>query len=60
LASAGLKMDGAAGERSDTALQVTFDPRLKLEFHFRYPSRTLETAMERDAGRLHKGEADPV
>src|SRR5829696_825318 len=26
-------MDGAAGERSDTALQVTFDPRLKLEFH---------------------------
>ena len=26
-------MDGAAGEKSDTALRVTFDPRLKLEFH---------------------------
>src|ERR687884_945476 len=26
-------MDGAAGEGSDTALRVTFDPRLKLEFH---------------------------
>jgi len=25
-------MDGAAGEKSDTALRVTFDPRLKLEF----------------------------
>src|SRR3954453_1752196 len=26
-------MDGAAGEASDAALRVTFDPRLKLEFH---------------------------
>src|SRR5215204_3167800 len=26
-------MDGAAGEESDAALRVTFDPRLKLEFH---------------------------
>src|SRR3954449_521621 len=26
-------MDGAAGEKSDAALRVTFDPRLKLEFH---------------------------
>src|SRR5215207_3267140 len=26
-------MDGAAGAKSDTALRVTFDPRLKLEFH---------------------------
>src|ERR687883_966568 len=26
-------MDGAAGEKSDTALRVPFDPRLKLEFH---------------------------
>src|SRR4051794_9794444 len=26
-------MDGAAGEESDAALHVTFDPRLKLEFH---------------------------
>src|SRR3954447_163054 len=26
-------MDGAAGKKSDTALRVTFDPRLKLEFH---------------------------
>ena len=26
-------MDGAAGEKSDTVLRVTFDPRLKLEFH---------------------------
>src|SRR3712207_2312624 len=26
-------MDGAAGEGSDAALRVTFDPRLKLEFH---------------------------
>src|SRR5215218_475025 len=25
-------MDGAAGEESDAALRVTFDPRLKLEF----------------------------
>src|SRR3954467_5361264 len=26
-------MDGGAGEESDAALRVTFDPRLKLEFH---------------------------
>ncbi len=26
-------MDGAAGEENDAALRVTFDPRLKLEFH---------------------------
>jgi DDE family transposase len=26
-------MDGAAGEENDVALRVTFDPRLKLEFH---------------------------
>src|SRR6185503_19238054 len=26
-------MDGAAGEASDAALRVTFDPRLKPEFH---------------------------
>src|SRR5215212_3457339 len=26
-------MDGAAGEEGDAALRVTFDPRLKLEFH---------------------------
>src|SRR3954470_12929139 len=26
-------MDSAAGEENDTALRVTFDPRLKLEFH---------------------------
>src|SRR3954467_11827909 len=26
-------MDGAAGEKSDTALRVTFDSRLKLELH---------------------------
>ena len=26
-------MDSAAGEENDTALWVTFDPRLKLEFH---------------------------
>src|SRR5919202_3308631 len=26
-------MDGAAGEASDAALRVSFDPRLKLEFH---------------------------
>src|SRR3954452_10018950 len=26
-------MDGAAGEARDAALRVTFDPRLKLEFH---------------------------
>src|SRR3954465_15963338 len=26
-------MDGAAGEESDAALRVTFDPRLRLEFH---------------------------
>src|SRR3954451_25257574 len=26
-------MDGAPGEGSDAALRVTFDPRLKLEFH---------------------------
>jgi hypothetical protein len=26
-------MDGVAGEENDTALRVTFDPRLKLEFH---------------------------
>jgi hypothetical protein len=26
-------MDGAAGEGSDAALRVTFDPRLKLECH---------------------------
>src|SRR5215212_7588259 len=26
-------MDGAAGEKSNAALRVTFDPRLKLEFH---------------------------
>src|ERR671939_1185235 len=26
-------MDGAAGEESGAALRVTFDPRLKLEFH---------------------------
>src|SRR3954453_16694536 len=26
-------MDGAAGEEDTAALQVTFDPRLKLEFH---------------------------
>src|SRR4029079_6869133 len=26
-------MDGAAGEASDAALRVPFDPRLKLEFH---------------------------
>ena len=26
-------MDGAAGEENDTALRVTFDPHLKLEFH---------------------------
>ena len=26
-------MDGAAGEESDAALRVAFDPRLKLEFH---------------------------
>jgi hypothetical protein len=29
----GLEMDGAAGEESNAALRVTFDPRLKLEFH---------------------------
>src|SRR4029453_4088931 len=29
----GLAMDGAAGEESNAALRVTFDPRLKLEFH---------------------------
>src|ERR687889_542686 len=29
----GLKMDGAAGEEDTAALRVTFDPRLKLEFH---------------------------
>src|SRR4029450_6967877 len=29
----GLEMDGAAGEGSNAALRVTFDPRLKLEFH---------------------------
>src|SRR5919112_5678234 len=33
LASAGLKMDGAAGEEDTAALRVAFDPRLKLEFH---------------------------
>ena len=32
MASAGLAMDHAAGE-DDAALRVTFDPRLKLEFH---------------------------
>src|ERR671916_861671 len=26
-------MDGAAGEDNEAALRVTFDPRLKLEFH---------------------------
>ena len=26
-------MNGAAGEASDAALRVAFDPRLKLEFH---------------------------
>src|SRR3954462_39071 len=26
-------MDGAAGEESNAALRVAFDPRLKLEFH---------------------------
>ena len=26
-------MDGAAGEAERVALRVTFDPRLKLEFH---------------------------
>ena len=26
-------MDGAAGEENTAALRVTFDPRLKLEFH---------------------------
>jgi hypothetical protein len=26
-------MDGAAGEEDTAALRVTFDPRLKLEFH---------------------------
>src|SRR5215208_7032781 len=26
-------MDGAAGEENEAALRVTFDPRLKLEFH---------------------------
>src|SRR3954470_22401508 len=26
-------MDGAAGEESNAVLRVTFDPRLKLEFH---------------------------
>src|SRR3954467_7706254 len=26
-------MDGAAGEEDKAALRVTFDPRLKLEFH---------------------------
>ena len=29
----GLEMDGAAGEENTAALRVTFDPRLKLEFH---------------------------
>src|SRR3954468_9423193 len=29
----GLEMDGAAGEESNAALRVTFDPRVKLEFH---------------------------
>src|SRR3954453_10720466 len=29
----GLEMDGAAGEESNAALRVTFDPRLKLEVH---------------------------
>src|SRR4029453_17370840 len=29
----GLEMDGAAGDESNAALRVTFDPRLKLEFH---------------------------
>src|SRR3982750_1928068 len=29
----GLEMDGAGGEESHAALRVTFDPRLKLEFH---------------------------
>src|SRR3954471_22073129 len=29
----GLEMDVAAGEARDAALRVTFDPRLRLEFH---------------------------
>jgi hypothetical protein len=33
LVSAGLDMSDAAGEENDAALRVTFDPRLKLEFH---------------------------
>ena len=31
--SAGLEMDGAAGEDDNATLRVAFDPRLKLEFH---------------------------
>jgi hypothetical protein len=33
VASTGLEMDGAAGDESGAVLRVTFDPRLKLEFH---------------------------
>jgi hypothetical protein len=48
----GLEMDGAAGEGSNAALRVTFDPRLKLEF---YGSRVTS-----DAGLLPFRDLDDV
>src|SRR5215204_882227 len=42
-------MDGAAGEKDDVALRVTFDPRLKLEFHgSRVTSRFVHLAVKDD------------
>ena len=45
-------MDGAAGEESGAALRVTFDPRLKLEFH--------GSRMTSDAGLLPFRDLDDV
>src|SRR4051794_38043597 len=45
-------MDGAAGEEDTAALRVTFDPRLKLEFH--------GSRVTSDAGLLPFRDLDPI